>query len=188
MCDVRLPLVSLFVSVGLLMLVTLTIDYARAGWAVDGAVLGFSVVVIAVLTVIVQGYHLVVLHRLWTFASDQLDRAGGQPTVRSAGLAVGLLLVPGFNLYWVFRVFRGLTAALNAVAASKGVESRASELSATLTPVALVCVALLPVLLLVFVSATSAGLALLVGALVAMVVPGIYLNDAADIARAVAES
>ena len=74
LCSTRLPLVSLLVSVGLLMFVTMTIDYAKSGWAVNRGILDTVVVVVGLLVVITQVNYLMVHYRLWRVVVDQTAR------------------------------------------------------------------------------------------------------------------
>lgn len=61
----------------------------------------------------------VLVHKMWSAVQD-----GQEPT--TPGRAVGLLFVPFYNLYWVFRALPGWASAYNAFAARQGLRTRAA--------------------------------------------------------------
>lgn len=60
--------------------------------------------VVALVTMILQ---FVLLYRLWKIIQDGVTRT-------TPGKAVGYLFIPGYNLYWYFRAFRGFSIETNA--------------------------------------------------------------------------
>ncbi len=61
----------------------------------------------------------VLVYKMWSAIED------GQAPI-TPGRAVGLLFVPFYNLYWVFRALPGWATAYNAFASRQGLRSRAS--------------------------------------------------------------
>lgn len=70
---------------------------------------------------------MVLLYRCWKLVIDHGPVGLLLPAVRQPGQAVGFLLIPAFNLYWVFVAFGKLPASLNALADATGVRRRVSE-------------------------------------------------------------
>jgi hypothetical protein len=78
-------------------------------------------------------YLFVILYRLWAFVIERAQKSGLTPSIASPGQAVGRLLVPVYQFYWLFVCLRGLTRDLNALAAERGLAARLSMKFATTT-------------------------------------------------------
>ncbi len=89
----------------------------------------------------------VLLHKSWSLVQD-----GKAPT--TPGMAVGLLFVPLFNLYWVFVALYGLAWELNRVAAGSALAVRVSTGLALACCILLVCLAIPCVSVLALIPAT----------------------------------
>jgi serine/threonine protein kinase len=69
--------------------------------------LGLMVMLAAALSLVDTVLLLILLHRSWALLQDV-------PGATSPGLAVGLLFVPVFHLFWIFVAFHGLARTMNA--------------------------------------------------------------------------
>lgn len=100
--------------VAMVPMVALMIEGDRDTVGIALALLGL-VVVLAIVSAVML---MVLLYKLW---------ASIQPTRTTAGKAVGFLFIPFFNLYWVFRVYRGWSVEANRFVQQHGIEAPRSS-------------------------------------------------------------
>jgi hypothetical protein len=72
--------------------------------------------VVVPLQVLAAIAHLTFVYRFWSSIRD------GSPRM-SPGKAIGLLLVPFFNIYWLFQVYGGFATDSNKYAKEKGINA-----------------------------------------------------------------
>ncbi|MEO1008576.1 MAG: hypothetical protein AAFX79_08415 [Planctomycetota bacterium] len=100
----------------------------------ESVLLGLSCFVV-LLTVYSAAMLMVLLYKLW---------ATIQPASTSAGRAIGLLFIPFFNLYWVFRVYRGWSVEANRFVAEHGVEAPRSNVGLATAVSVLLVISVIP--------------------------------------------
>jgi hypothetical protein len=105
---------SITAWVAMVPMVVLMIEGDRDMVGVALALMGLVVVLVIVSTVML----MVLLYKLW---------ASIQPTRTTAGKAVGFLFIPLFNLYWVFRAYRGWSVEANRFLLEHGIEAPRSS-------------------------------------------------------------
>ena len=76
-------------------------------------------------------YWAMILYRLWKFVIRESSKSGLKPSVGSPKTAVGRLFIPGYNFYWIFICFRGLSRGLTALASQRRISARLSTGFAT---------------------------------------------------------
>jgi hypothetical protein len=76
----------------------------------------FMPMVVASLVSVVAG--LLLLYQLWRFVINESSRKGFTARIDSPGIVIAFLLIPVFNVYWMFRVIGGLPRAFNDLAAA----------------------------------------------------------------------
>jgi len=79
------------------------------------------------------------MHRCWTLIQDGPHRT-------TPGLAVGLMFVPFFNLYWQFVAFAGLAKDLNAYTHERGLNAPRANEGVALAACILSVTALIPLI------------------------------------------
>lgn len=100
--------------VAMVPMVVLMIEGDRDMVGVALALMGLVVLLVIVSAVML----MVLLYKLW---------ASIQPTRTTAGKAVGFLFIPLFNLYWVFRAYRGWSVEANRFVQEHGIEAPRSS-------------------------------------------------------------
>ncbi|MBT8381640.1 MAG: hypothetical protein KJO59_04730 [Ignavibacteria bacterium] len=69
----------------------------------------------------------IILYRVWKFIIDKEQGLGITPSIPSAGQAIGFLLIPLFNIYWIFKAFGKLPVEINLVAKKYNVQKTVQD-------------------------------------------------------------
>ena len=91
-----------------------------------GAISSFVIFIGSLGLIITSVYWAMTLYRLWEFIFDESSKAGLKPSVDSPKSAVWKLFIPGYNFYWIFICFRGLSHDLTILASKRGLSARLS--------------------------------------------------------------
>jgi hypothetical protein len=81
----------------------------------------FMIFIGVVLLLSAHIYFVVILFRAWQFSINESYLLNLNPSIESAGKAVGYLFIPFFNFYWMFIAYGKLAKDLSAIADAKGV-------------------------------------------------------------------
>jgi len=150
---------SITAWVAMVPMVALMIEGDRDTVGIALALIGLVFLLVIVGTVML----MVLLYKLW---------ASIQPTRTTPGRAVGFLFIPFFNLYWVFRAYRGWSVEANRFVQQHGIDAPRSSVGLATALCVLLVLAAVPYVGLPF-------------GLVASILAFLHLSRAITIANAI---
>jgi hypothetical protein len=74
------------------------------------------ILISSILIIITFVLFYIILYRVWKFVISKEHELGIEPSIPSAGQAVGFLFIPFFNIYWLFKGIGKLPLEINLVA------------------------------------------------------------------------